>query len=213
MRADAEGMERLGLEPDSIIGVRVAECCFDVYERDDGMKPEGPDGSYDPNGAEKYNKYLKAKGYDSDNPFLPRRGMEFIENATAPWCCHLSYIKPHWPYIVPEPYHKMYGPEHVQEPVRSDAEYENAHPVLRAFMDSQIGKAFSQKKIRDAVIPAYMGLIKQCDDQMGVLCNWLEETGRMDDTMIVLTSDYGDFLGDHWMGEKTFSTTHQPKFR
>ena len=26
----------------------------------------------------------------------------------------------------------------------------------------------------------------------------------MDDTMIVLTSDHGDFLGDHWMGEKTF---------
>jgi len=242
MRADAEGMARLGLEPDSIIGVRVAECGFDVYERDDGMKPEGPDGSYDPEGAKEYNKYLKAKGYDSDNPwhdfansgvdaagnvlsgwflknsseaanieeqdsetpYLTRRGMEFIENATKPWCCHLSYIKPHWPYVVPEPYHDMYGPEHVQEPVRSDAEYENAHPVLRAFMDSQVGKAFSQKKVRDAVIPAYMGLIKQCDDQMGVLFDWLEETGRMDDTMIVLTSDHGDFLGDHWMGEKTF---------
>jgi arylsulfatase A-like enzyme len=49
-----------------------------------------------------------------------------------------------------------------------------------------------------------MGLIKQADDQMGRLFNWLEETGRMDDTMIVLTSDHGDFLGDHWMGEKTF---------
>jgi hypothetical protein len=24
--------------------------------------------------------------------------------------CHLSYIKPHWPYIVPAPYHDMYGP-------------------------------------------------------------------------------------------------------
>ncbi len=39
---------------------------------------------------------------------------------------------------------------------------------------------------------------------MGRLFQWLEETGRMDDTMIVLTSDHGDFLGDHWMGEKTF---------
>ncbi len=49
-----------------------------------------------------------------------------------------------------------------------------------------------------------MGLIKQADDQMGRLFTWLEETGRMQDTMIVLTSDHGDFLGDHWMGEKTF---------
>ncbi|MEM7190190.1 MAG: sulfatase/phosphatase domain-containing protein, partial [Pseudomonadota bacterium] len=59
-------------------------------------------------------------------------------------------------------------------------------------------------EVRNAVIPAYMGLIKQCDDQMGVLFDWLEKTGRMQDTMIVLTSDHGDFLGDHWMGEKTF---------
>ena len=49
-----------------------------------------------------------------------------------------------------------------------------------------------------------MGLIKQADDQMGRLFDWMEKTGRMDDTMIVLTSDHGDFLGDHWMGEKTF---------
>ncbi|MEX0368645.1 MAG: sulfatase/phosphatase domain-containing protein, partial [Ruegeria sp.] len=50
--------------------------------------------------------------------------------------------------------------------------------------------------------PAYMGLIKQADDQMGRLFQWLEETGHMEDTMIVVTSDHGDYLGDHWLGEK-----------
>ena len=47
-----------------------------------------------------------------------------------------------------------------------------------------------------------MGLIKQCDDQLGVLLDHREETGQMNDTMIVLTSDHGDYLGDHWLGEK-----------
>ena len=47
-----------------------------------------------------------------------------------------------------------------------------------------------------------MGLIKQCDDQMGHLFEYLEKSGRMDDTMIVITSDHGDYLGDHWLGEK-----------
>ena len=47
-----------------------------------------------------------------------------------------------------------------------------------------------------------MGLIKQCDDQLGVLLDYLEKTDRMKDTMIVLTSDHGDYLGDHWLGEK-----------
>lgn len=242
MAADAEGMARLGLEPDSVIGARVAECGFDVFERDDGMRPEGPDGFYDPNGAKKYNEFLADKGYlgdnpwhdfansgldadgnvlsgwflknssqpanideeDSETPYLTTRGMEFMSYHDGPWCCHLSYIKPHWPYIVPEPYASMYGPEHVLPPVRSDAERQNAHPVLKAFMDTKVGQAFSRQDVRDAVIPAYMGLIKQADDQMGRLFDWMERTGRMNDTMIVLTSDHGDFLGDHWMGEKTF---------
>ncbi len=242
MAADAEGMARLGLEPDSVIGARVAECGFDVFERDDGLRAEGPDGFYDPGGALNYNEHLKAKGYDSDNPwhdfansgldadgnvlsgwflknssepaniaeedsetpYLTTRGIEFMEGREGPWCCHLSYIKPHWPYIVPEPYASMYGPEHVLPVVRSDAERQNAHPVLKAFMDTKIGVTFSRQDVRDAVIPAYMGLIKQADDQMGRLFDWMEQTGRMQDTMIVLTSDHGDFLGDHWMGEKTF---------
>jgi len=242
MRADAEGMARLGLEPDSLIGARVAECGFDVFERDDGMRPEGPDGFYDPEGAKQYNEYLRDKGYDSDNPwhdfansgldadgnvlsgwflkhssqaaniaeqdsetpYLTGRGIEFMEQAKGPWCCHLSFIKPHWPYVVPEPYASMYGPEHVLPVNRSETERDDAHPVLRAFMDTKVGQAFSRDEVRRAVIPAYMGLIKQADDQMGRLFDWMEQTGRMDDTMIVLTSDHGDFLGDHWMGEKTF---------
>ncbi len=242
MRADAEGMARLGLEPDSLIGARVAECGFDVFERDDGMRPEGPDGFYDPEGAQQYNAYLSAKGYDSDNPwhdfansgldaqgnvlsgwflknaaepaniaeedsetpYLTTRGMDFMKSHKGPWCCHLSYIKPHWPYIVPEPYASMYGPKHVQPVVRSQAERQDAHPVLAAFMNTKVGQAFSRDDVRDAVIPAYMGLIKQADDQIGRLLDWMEQTGRLQDTMIVLTSDHGDFLGDHWMGEKTF---------
>ncbi|WP_170341488.1 sulfatase-like hydrolase/transferase [Ruegeria arenilitoris] len=242
MRADAEGMARLGLEPDSLIGARVAECGFDVFERDDGMRPEGPDGFYDPDGARAYNAWLADKGYDGDNPwhdfansgldedgnvlsgwflknapqaaniaeedsetpYLTTRGIEFMETHDGPWCCHLSYIKPHWPYIVPEPYASMYGPEHVLPPNRSEAERADAHPVLSAFMHTKIGQTFWRQDVREAVIPSYMGLIKQADDQIGRLLDWMDQTGRMDDTMIVLTSDHGDFLGDHWMGEKTF---------
>ena len=244
MKADAEGMARLGLEPDSVIGARVAECGFDVFERDDGMRPEGIAGLYDKGGAAAYNAYLQGKGYDSANPwhdhansgvdaegnvlsgwflthsdqaaniaeedsetpYLTRRGMEFIAaQGDQPWCCHLSYIKPHWPYIVPAPYHDMYGPDDFLPVNRSEAELgDTAHPVYRAFTETPAAQAFSRDDVRAKVMGAYMGLIKQCDDQMGVLFGWLEETGRMEDTLIVLTSDHGDFLGDHWLGEKTF---------
>ena len=56
-----------------------------------------------------------------------------------------------------------------------------------------------------------MGLIKQIDDQLGVLFRFMEERGLFDNTMIVFTSDHGDYLGDHWMGEKDLF--HEPRSR
>ncbi|MEX2517943.1 MAG: sulfatase-like hydrolase/transferase [Paracoccaceae bacterium] len=241
MKADAEGMKRLGLAPDSVIGARVAECGFDAYVREDGLHGEGPEGLYDSKRSP-YNEYLKSQGYegrnpwhdyanagvdgagnmasgwlmknagqpahiheeDSETPWLTDRAIDFMKEKAggAPWVCHLSYIKPHWPYIVPAPYNDMYGPEHVVPAQKHERERQNPHPVYGAFMANQIGRTFSRDEVREVVIPAYMGLIKQCDDQMGRLFAWMEETGAMEDTMIVLTSDHGDYLGDHWLGEK-----------
>ena len=78
-------------------------------------------------------------------------------------------------------------------------------------MNNKVGQAFQRDDVREKVIPAYMGLIKQCDDQLGVILDHLTATGRMDKTMIVLTSDHGDYLGDHWMGEKCLF--HEPSVK
>lgn len=238
MKADAEGMARLGLSPDSQIGARQAECGFDNWCRDDGLWGQGPDGFYDEKRSP-YNEYLKSKGYpsenpwadfanagitdeqiasgwmfrnadqpanireeDSETPWLTSETIRFVEEAEGPWMAHVSYIKPHWPYIVPAPYHNMYGSNHVPAPRRHDMERDNPHPVYGAYMENKVASAFQREEVRQKVIPAYMGLIKQCDDQLGRLLDHLEATGKMDDTMIVLTSDHGDYLGDHWLGEK-----------
>ena len=240
MKADSEGMARLGLSPDSVIGARQAECGFDTWIRDDGLWGLGPDGWYDEKRSP-YNEYLKSKGYESENPWadfanagidgdkvasgwifrnadkpaniketdsetpwLTRKTIEFMDamQGKDPWCAHVSYIKPHWPYIVPEPYHDMFGPNHVPAPTRDEVELENPQPVFGAYQQNKIAQAFHKDEVRQKVIPAYMGLIKQCDDQLGHILDYLEETGQIKDTMIVLTSDHGDYLGDHWMGEK-----------
>lgn len=238
MKADAEGMARLGLSPDSTIGARQAECGFDAWIRDDGLWGQGPDGFYDERRSP-YNEYLRSKDYpsqnpwadfanagldgdqiasgwffansdraanireeDSETPWLTTQTIDFMEKNDGPWLAHVSYIKPHWPYIVPAPYHNMYGLSHVMAPVRHEAERHNPHPVYGAYMQNRIAAAFQQDKVRNKVIPAYMGLIKQCDDQLGRLLDHLERTDRLHDTMIVLTSDHGDYLGDHWLGEK-----------
>jgi arylsulfatase A-like enzyme len=66
----------------------------------------------------------------------------------------------------------------------------------------EVAESFSQDEVRLRVLTAYMGLIKQIDDHIGRLMAFLKDAGRLDDTMIVFTSDHGDYLGDHWMGEK-----------
>ena len=239
MKADEEGMARLGVEADSIIGVRQSECGFDPWVREDGLWAEGPDGAYDDKRSP-YNEYLKSKGYPSDNPWhdfanagitdeeemasgwimlnakkpanireedsetpwLTRQTIDFIEQAGDGWCAHVSYIKPHWPYIVPAPYHGMYGADDVLPARRHDVERKDPQAVYAMYMENRVAEAMQRDEVRETVIPAYMGLIKQCDDQLGVLLDHLEATGRMANTMIVLTSDHGDYLGDHWLGEK-----------
>ncbi|MCT8162090.1 sulfatase-like hydrolase/transferase [Pseudoruegeria sp. SHC-113] len=238
MKADVQGMARLGIAPDSVVGKRQAECGFDVWCRDDGLWAVGPDGPYDSKPSP-YNDHLASKGYaganpwadfanagregddiasgwfmrnagkpaavaeqDSETPWLTGEAIRFMEATEGPWCAHVSYIKPHWPYIAPAPYNDMYSVADILPPVRSESELQDAHPVYRAFTEGLVGRNFSRDEVREAVIPAYMGLIKQCDDQIGRLLRYLKDSGRDQDTMIVLTSDHGDYLGDHWMGEK-----------
>jgi len=141
----------------------------------------------------------------SETHYMTRRAMDFIQEAEAddrPWCLHLSYIKPHWPYIAPEPYASMYGAADVLPAIRSDQERQHAHPVFAAYMDMRYSRNMARDEARAKVIPAYMGLITHIDDQIGVLMDFLESRGLLDTTMIVFTSDHGDYLGDHWMGEK-----------
>ena len=139
----------------------------------------------------------------SETAYMTDRAMEFIESAgDEPWCLHLSYIKPHWPYMAPAPYHDMFGPDAVPDPVRDESERTDPNPVVAAFMAHSESAAFARDEVRTTVIPAYMGLVKQLDDHIGRLMGFLSERGLLDDTMIVFTSDHGDYLGDHWLGEK-----------
>lgn len=96
----------------------------------------------------------------------------------------------------------MCGPEHVPKARRHTVEREIPHPVYGVYMENKVASAFQREEVRQKVIPAYMGLIKQCHDQLGRLLEYLEKRDALTDTMIARTSDYGDDLGDHWLGEK-----------
>ncbi|WP_416896619.1 MAG: sulfatase-like hydrolase/transferase [Minwuia sp.] len=139
---------------------------------------------------------------DSETAYMTRRAMDFIMAAgDTPWCLHLSYIKPHWPYVAPDPYHRKYARTDVLPGNRGEGEGE-AHPVVDAFRQHPESIEFRRDECRDTVIPAYMGLIEQIDDHLARMIDFLDRRGLLDDTVIVFTSDHGDYLGDHGLGEK-----------
>ncbi len=149
------------------------------------------------------NKPARIPEKHSETSFMTNRAIEFIEESSdRPWFLHLSYIKPHWPYIAPAPYHNMFSQNQFNQVQRSEKQKENMNPVYRAFVETRVSKTFSKDEVRNTVMSGYMGLIKQIDDNLGRLFQFLDKKGNMKDTMIVFTSDHGDYLGDHWLGDK-----------
>ena len=140
---------------------------------------------------------------DSETAYTTNRAIEYIRaQGDQPWCMHLSYIKPHWPYIAPAPYHNMYGPDDCVPIVKHQRERDDPHPVMGAYFQHGESVVFARDEVALHVRPAYMGLVKQIDDHVGRLMAELAGLGRLDDTLILFTSDHGDYLGDHWLGDK-----------
>ena len=188
---------------------------YDKYLRSHGMDGDNPweewantaqlpDGSLCSGWMLENSKYAaRVPKEHSETAWLTTRGIDFIDaQGPDPWLCHLSYIKPHWPYLAPAPYNEMYSASDLPPVNRSNAELESDHPLMQAWTNMRVSQSFSRDEVRDIVGPAYMGLIKELDDQLGRLFDYLRESGRMEDTMIVFCSDHGDNLGDHWLGEK-----------
>ncbi|KAB7619523.1 sulfatase-like hydrolase/transferase [Alkalilimnicola sp. S0819] len=227
---DREGMERLGLDPASDAAALLREGGFRVIARHEGDLPSGKEdykAYLERQGYEGEDPWLEyansgrdargraASGWLMRNAHLPAavdeqhsetayatdEALKFItEQGDQPWALHLSYIKPHWPYIVPAPYHDMYREADTGEIL--PAQTRDEHPVLKAYRKHDEALSFSRPEVVRHVRPTYMGLIKQIDDHLGRLFTLLEESGRMEDTLIVFCADHGDFLGDRGFGEK-----------
>lgn len=139
----------------------------------------------------------------SETAYMTNQAIDFMKSkGDSPWVMHLSYVKPHWPYIAPAPYHQQYSAEQCLPVIRSVEEKIDAHPVVAAYREHEESQSFSQDECIRTVRPAYQGLITQLDDHLGRLFEHMEQQGLMDNTLIIFTADHGDFLGDHWLGEK-----------
>lgn len=140
----------------------------------------------------------------SETAYMTDRALDFMRaKGDEPWVLHLSYIKPHWPLMAPAPYHDMYREADTGPILRADPRTENPHPVLQAYRAGHIDcQSYGQESVTRHVRPTYMGLIKQVDDHLQRVLDYLASTGLDQQTLIIFTADHGDHLGDHGLGEK-----------
>ncbi len=143
----------------------------------------------------------------SQTAYLTDRVLDFVEDGTAtgrPWFAHLSYLRPHPPYLAPAPYDTMYDPASVPAPVRAPtmAEEGAQHPLLGVMLVHPLISSPAGEQEQREFQATYYGMITEVDDQLGRLFGWLDESGQAENTIVIFTSDHGELLGDHWLLQK-----------
>ncbi len=136
----------------------------------------------------------------SQTKFLADRVLDFVADARTPWFVHLSYLRPHPPYLAPAPYDTMYSPASVPRPVRASTQADEGaqHPLLGVMIVHPLLASPLDDDEQRAWQAAYYGMITEVDGQLGRLLDAID----FDNTLVVFTSDHGELLGDHWLREK-----------
>lgn len=136
-----------------------------------------------------------------DTRFLTDRAIDYIRNQSEPWCVHLSLLRPHPPWIAPEPYNALYPPDELPGFRRADSAEAEAqqHPWLAWQLEQRFARAPDLEARLRRLKASYFGLMTEVDDNVGRLLTALETAGAWQNTLIIFTSDHGEQMGDHWL--------------
>lgn len=162
-----------------------------------GERLPGPD--YE-DGAPVPRPLIYPKEVDDTN-FLTNRVIDYIDASDRPFIAHLSLLRPHPPFVAPEPFNAMYDPAGVPGFARKPTIEEEGeqHPWLAHQLGRRLYHAPQDEKKLRRLKAVYYGLMSEVDEALGRLFTFLKESGRWDNTLIIFTSDHGEQMGDHWL--------------
>ncbi len=126
--------------------------------------------------------------------FLTDRFVEWLDHQDGPWFAHLSHLRPHPPYAAAGHWADAYPPDEVDLPVAAADERHHLHDLMLGIPDVA---APSDEATMRRLRAQYYGMIGDVDEQIGRTLDALEERGLRGDTVVILTADHGDQLGDH----------------
>ena len=150
---------------------------------------------------------------ETPTAFLTGEFLRWLDEQEAdnPWFAHISYLSPHPPFIVPEPFDTLFSPQDGPSFRRAATWRDEAgmHPFVARELDKQKRSKFlpgMKGKVRNfddgefgAIRAIYYGMIAEVDAQLGRLWQGLKAASAWQDTVIVLTSDHAEMMGDHYM--------------
>lgn len=141
------------------------------------------------------------------------RTIDFMRtNKGKNWICWASFPDPHHPFDAPEPWSRLHHPDDVDLPKHRTLDLDRrpwwhraslegtpklADPKLQAFRAEQSRTPRQSDLQMRHLVANYYGMISLIDHNVGRIINELERMGLADDTLVIYSTDHGDWLGDH----------------
>ncbi len=132
--------------------------------------------------------------------------LEAFARADAPFFLWCSFPDPHHPFTPPGRYWSMHRPEDVKLPRSFDMPHQRAPRQVRLlWQESDEGRArkdtpdafaCTEREAREAIALTF-GMIACIDDAIGRVIEALSRLGLAGNTVVALTSDHGDLMGEH----------------
>ena len=145
--------------------------------------------------------------YDDEVDYTARRwlidrGRDRAAGDDRPFCLVTSFIHPHDPYVAKPEFWDLY--EDVEIPMPEVEIPLDAHdPFARRVMD---GIEASDVPLTAEEVArarrAYLANTSYFDSKVGAMVKALEDIGELENTLIVVTSDHGDMLGERGLWYK-----------
>jgi arylsulfatase A-like enzyme len=157
-----------------------------------------------------YGKMLIDQAY-TESAMHAKETLAAIErNKSKRFSIHCSFGPPHPPFVVSDPYYGSLNASAMPLPANyfvnhSASPYYRTSELQSPYYGFSIAKmgAFQNPATIGIMIARYYEMVKEIDDQLGLILKKLDEEGLTDKTMIVFCGDHGEMLGSHGMNSKS----------
>jgi arylsulfatase A-like enzyme len=117
-----------------------------------------------------------------------------VQNKDRPWALFLSTEAPHDPYIAPRSCYARYNPAHIPRPASFDDNLEDRPAIYRRLQ--RVWQQLDWTHFAQATA-CYYAACSLIDDQVGRILAELAHLGQLENTVVVFTSDHGDYMAAH----------------